>query len=115
MKLLKSFGYAWNGLKVAVKEEPNLKIHLAIAVVVIAMGFYFHISTIEWTVLLILIGGVISLELLNSAIERLTDLVTKERLPLAGKVKDISAAAVLVASVIALLVGITIFTKYIFN
>jgi len=115
MKLLKSFGYAWNGLKVAVKEEPNLKIHLAIAVVVIAMGFYFHISTIEWTVLLILIGGVISLELLNSAIERLTDLVTKERLPLAGKVKDISAAAVLVASVIALLVGITIFTGYIFN
>ena len=115
MKLLKSFGYAWNGLKVAVKEEPNLKIHLAIAVVVIAMGFYFHISTIEWTVLLILIGVVISLELLNSAIERLTDLVTKERLPLAGKVKDISAAAVLVASVIALLVGITIFTGYIFN
>ena len=115
MKLLRSFGYAWNGLKVAVKEESNLRIHLAIAVVVIAMGFYFHINPMEWLIVLILFGLVISLELINSAIENLTDLVTKEKLPLAGKVKDISAAAVLVASVIALLVGITIFTKYIFD
>jgi undecaprenol kinase/diacylglycerol kinase (ATP) len=107
MKLLKSFGYAWSGLKVAVKEEPNLRIHLAIAVVVVAMGFHFHINPMEWLILLILVGLVISLELINSAIESLTDLVTKEKLPLAGKVKDISAAAVLV--------GIIIFGKYIFD
>ena len=113
MKLLKSFGYAWKGFKVALKEELNLKIHLASAVIVVAMGFYYQICRMDWMVLLIMIGLVIGFELLNSAIESLTDLVTKERLPLAGKVKDISAAAVLVISVIALVVGITIFAKYI--
>jgi len=115
MKLLKNFGYAWKGFNVAVKDEPNLKIHLAMAAIVIGMGFYFKVSSVEWMVLLILIGLVISLELINSAIENLTDLVTKERLPLAGKVKDIAAAAVLTISVIALLVGIIIFKKYIFE
>jgi len=115
MKLLKNFGYAWKGFNVAVKDEPNLKIHLAMAAIVIGMGFYFKVSSVEWMVLLILIGLVISLELINSAIESLTDLVTKERLPLAGKVKDIAAAAVLTISVIALLVGIIIFKKYIFE
>jgi len=115
MKLLKSFGYAWNGFKVAVKEEPNLRIHLTIAIVVIVMGFYFKISSAEWAELLIMIGLVIGFELLNSAVESLTNLVTKERLPLAGKVKDIAASAVLVISVVALLVGIIIFKKYIFE
>jgi len=113
MKVLKSFGHAWKGFKVALKEELNLKIHLASTVVVVAMGFYYQIGRMDWMVLLTMIGLVIGFELLNSAIESLTDLVTKERLPLAGKVKDISAAAVLVISVIALVVGITIFAKYI--
>jgi diacylglycerol kinase (ATP) len=115
MKLLKSFGYAWKGFKVAVMEEPNLKIHLIVTVVVVAMGFYFKITPMEWMILLILIGLVVGFELLNSAIESLTDLVTKERLPLAGKVKDIAASAVLVVCVIALIVGIIIFKKYIFE
>ena len=90
-----------------------MKVHLLVTVFVIAMGLYFHISPGEWLILLMMIGLTIGLELLNTAIENLTDLVTKEKLPLAGKVKDISAAAVLVVSVVALIVGIIIFTKYI--
>ena len=113
MKLIKSFGYAWNGFKLAVKEEPNLKIHLVLATIVVGMGFYFHINRMEWLILIILVGAVISLELINSSIENLTDLVTKEKLPLAGKVKDISAAAVLVFCLIALMAGTIIFSKYI--
>lgn len=115
MKLLKSFGYAWSGLKVAFKEEPNLRVHVAIAVVVAVMGWYYQIAPTEWMALLTMIGLVIGFELLNSAIENLTDLVTKEKLPLAGKIKDISAAAVLVISAIALVVGIAIFAKYILS
>lgn len=115
MRLLKSFGYAWNGFKIAIKDEPNLRIHMVLAAVVISMGFYFRIDRVEWLILLILIGVVISLELINSSIENLTDLVTKEKLPLAGKVKDVSAAAVLVFSIVALAAGIVIFAKYIFR
>ncbi|MBS1507369.1 MAG: diacylglycerol kinase family protein [Bacteroidetes bacterium] len=114
MKLLRSFGYAMKGFIVAVREELNLKIHLMAAMVVVGLGFYYRISSGEWLALLAMIGLVISLELINTAVENLTDLVTKSQHPLAGKVKDISAAAVLVASVASVIVGIIIFAKYIF-
>jgi diacylglycerol kinase len=114
MKLLRSFVYAWRGFLVAVREELNLKIHLLAAVVVVVMGFYYRITSNEWVALTILIAVVICLELINTSIENLTDLVTKEHHPLAGKVKDIAAAAVLVASIVSVIVGIIIFAKYIF-
>jgi diacylglycerol kinase len=79
------------------------------------MGFYFHISEEEWLIILVFIGAVISSELINSSIENLTDLVTKEQLPLAGKVKDISAAAVLVLSFIALIAGLSSLRNIFFN
>jgi diacylglycerol kinase (ATP) len=113
MSLLKSFGYARNGFIVAVREQQNLKIHLVAAAIVIVLGFYYKIATAHWCVLLIMIGLVISAELINTAIENLTDLVTKDRHPLAGKVKDIAAAAVLVLSVISVIVGILIFAPYV--
>jgi len=114
MKLIRSFGYAFNGLLVALKEQSNLRIHIFVAVVVIVAGLYFRITSTEWIVVWMVISLVISLELVNTSIEYLTDLVTKERSPLAGKVKDISASAVLFASIIAVIIGITIFAKYIF-
>src|SRR5258708_39423211 len=95
MKILKSFVYAFNGFIGALIEEVSMKIHVASAVVVISLGFYFHISLTEWLILILIISMVISLELINSALERLTNLVTKEHLPLAGKAKDMAAAAVL--------------------
>jgi diacylglycerol kinase len=78
-------------------------------------GFYFSITTTEWIIVLVVIGLVISLELINSAIENLVDLVTKEQMPLAGKIKDLAAGAVLIFSVIAFCVGCIIFEKYILN
>jgi diacylglycerol kinase len=114
MKWLRSFGHAWNGLKVAVRDELNLKIHLAAAATVVMMGFYFHITVAEWLILLLLMAVVIGMELMNTAIENLTDLVSRERNPLAGKVKDIAAAAVLVVSFISVVIGLLIFAKYIF-
>jgi undecaprenol kinase len=113
MKLLKSLSYAWNGFKTAFAEQPNLRIHVVVALVVIALGFYFNVTSIEWSILLILIGIVLAAELFNTALENLTDLVTKEYHPLAGKAKDIAAAAVLVLSVVSLIVGFIIFAKYV--
>ncbi len=113
MKIIKSFDYAFKGLRVAVEEQLNLRIHFLVALVVVAAGFYFHITSTEWVLLLITISIVISLELLNTAIESLTDFVTLERSPLAGKVKDIAAAAVLFSSIVAVIIGFIIFSKYI--
>lgn len=113
MRLFRSFGYAFQGLKSAFQEQPNLRIHALAALMVIFLGFYFHITALEWIILLIMIGLVIAAELFNSALENLTDLVTREGHPLAGKAKDMSAAAVLVLSVISTIVGFIIFAKYV--
>ena len=110
---LKSFIYATQGLRAAFKDQRNLKIQLLVALLVINAGFFFRIESWEWCVILICIGLVIGFELMNSAIESLVDLVTRERNPLAGKVKDIAAGAVLVVSISALIVGLIIFRKYI--
>jgi diacylglycerol kinase len=114
-KFLNSFKYAWNGFVVGFREQLNLKIHVIIALIVVAAGYYFHITVAEWYVIIITIALVISLELINTAIENLVDLVTMERKPLAGKIKDVAAAAVLVVSVASVIVGILIFYKYIFE
>ncbi|SKC86390.1 diacylglycerol kinase family protein [Ohtaekwangia koreensis] len=111
--LIKSFGYAWKGIVVAIREQRNLRIHLSITSLVVAAGFYFHITAVEWCILLLSIGLVIGLELINSSIENLVDLVTRERQPLAGKVKDIAAGAVLIVSVISVIIGLIIFLPYI--
>ena len=115
MKLIKSFSYAWQGLVAALKSELNLRIHFGITVLVVIAGCYFKITHREWVVLVIAMGFVISLELVNTAIENLTDLITTDNDPLAGKVKDIAAAAVLIASLAAAIAGLIIFSNYIFR
>ncbi|MBD8069189.1 diacylglycerol kinase family protein [Bacillus sp. PS06] len=112
-RLWNSFSYAINGLKNAIIKERNLQIHLVIAVVVIIVGICFKLSLLDWAILTIVIGGMIVLELINTAIERLVDLVTMEYHPLAKIVKDISAAAVFVFAIIAVIVGILIFYPYV--
>ena len=108
----RSFIYALHGIWSGVADQRNLKFQLAIAVVVIGAGFYVSITSIEWCIILLCIALVIGLELVNTALENLVDLVTIERNPLAGKIKDIAAGAVLVVSVISLIIGLIIFRKY---
>lgn len=111
----KRFLNAWAGIVVAVKEEAHMKIHLLAAFIVVLLGFIFRLSAQEWLVLLVVIALVISLELMNTAIERAVDLVTKEFHPLAKAAKDIAAGAVLVAAVVAGIVGAIIFLPHIVN
>ncbi|MDQ2658416.1 MAG: diacylglycerol kinase family protein, partial [Bacteroidota bacterium] len=89
-----------------------LKIHLVVAITVVAAGFYFDITNVEWCIVLITIALVISLEMINSSLENIADLASPEYHPLAGKAKDIAAGAVLFAAVVAVIVGVLVFLKY---
>lgn len=108
-KQIRSFGYAWKGITSCVGKEQNLSFHLIATVLVVIAGFAFEISRTEWMIVILCIGMVIAAELFNSAIERLVNLVSPERHPLAGQVKDIAAGAVLVCAVAAAIVGLIIF------
>ena len=110
-----SFGFALKGIVTALRTERNFKIQFATALLVITTGLYYNITIGEWYVVLLAMALVLGLELMNSAIENMVNLVTKERNPLAGKIKDFAAGAVLIVSVISAVIGILIFWKYIFN
>src|SRR3990170_277736 len=110
--LLKSFIYALHGIWSGIADQRNLKFQLGVAAIVIGAGFYLSITSIEWCIILLCIALVIGLELVNTALENLVDLVTLERNPLAGKIKDIAAGAVLIVSVMSLIIGLIIFRKY---
>lgn len=107
-----SFTYAFNGFKFALSEK-HFKIHLLAALLVTAAGFYFHITQTEWLICILLFALVISLEIVNTAIERLVDMVSPEQNPKAGTVKDLAASAVLVAAIAAVVCAVIIFAKYI--
>ena len=104
-----SFRYAFNGLKILIKEEHNARIHLFAAVCVLIAGIVFKISTREWLVLIFCIGWVIALELINSAIENTADFISKEKSETIKKIKDLSAGAVLVAAIASAVIGLIIF------
>ena len=108
-KRMKSFPFAFNGLKILVQEEHNSWIHIAITICVAVAGFLLHISLIEWIALILCIGFVFALELVNSAIENISDFVSPQKNEIIGKVKDLSAAAVLVAAICSAIVGIIVF------
>ena len=109
---LKSFIYAIHGLWSGIADQRNLKFQLGVGVIVVGAGFYLSITAIEWCVILLCIAMVIGLELVNTALENLVDLVTLERKPLAGKIKDIAAGAVLIVSILSVIIGVIIFRKY---
>jgi diacylglycerol kinase (ATP) len=108
-KFIRGFGFAFNGLKYAFTTQLNFRVHVFAAFAVITMGFFLHISTAEWNWILLCIALVLLTELLNTGIETLTDLVSPGYNKLAGHVKDISAAAVLVVAFFALVTGVIIF------
>ncbi|QIL76500.1 MULTISPECIES: diacylglycerol kinase family protein [Hymenobacter] len=104
-----SFGHAFRGVVSALGSEVHLRFHALATVVVIGLGFYFSISRTEWALVALAVGTVWTAELANTAIEALTDLVSPEYHPLAGKAKDVAAGAVLLAALAAVVVGLLIF------
>ena len=111
-KQFRSFGYAWKGIQSCVGKEQNLSFHLIAAMAVIIAGIVLGITRTEWIMVVMCIGTVIAAELFNTAIEKLVDLVSPERHPVAGRVKDIAAGAVLICAVAAAIIGLIIFIPY---
>ncbi len=114
-KFFKSFSYALRGIGTVFKEEFNARVHLLAAMVVIVLGFVLKVSAWEWIILILVMGGVFTMELINTSIEKLADLYSTELNPKIKKIKDLSAGAVLVASITALLMGFIIILPKILN
>jgi diacylglycerol kinase len=108
-RFINSFKFAAKGFRAALSGQVNLRIHLFAALSVIVAGFAFRVSAIEWCVLLLCMGLVIGLELINTAIEKLVDMVSPEWKEQAGQIKDIAASAVLWSSIVSALIGLIIF------
>jgi len=113
MKLLRSLACAFNGLKWVVAAERNMKIHLAATVVVVAAAAACGISRLEWALVVLSIAMVLVAEQVNSAVEKVVDTAAPEFNSLAGKAKDASAGAVLLAAFFSVVIGLIIFFPYI--
>lgn len=110
-----SVGHALDGLEYTINHERNFKIELAFAMLVTILSFILKVSLIEWTILVLIISMVLALEMINTAIERCVDLVTKDYKELAKLAKDIAAGAVLIMSMFSVVIGIIIFLPKIIN
>lgn len=105
----RSFKFAFQGIATLMKQTPNARIHLLAAVIAVLSGFILKISTPEWLAVVIAIGMVLSLEAVNSSIEMLADMVNSSKDDRIEKIKDLSAAAVLIGAVAALAIGLVVF------
>lgn len=106
---LKSFRYAFNGIKTAWQDEHNFRVHSVAAVIALILSIILNISVNEWIAVLFSIGFVFVCELLNTAVENIADFICNEENPTIKKSKDVAAAAVMISSITALLVGLLIF------
>lgn len=105
----KSVGYAYDGIFACLKKERNMKIHFLMMFAVMICGFIFSLSILEWSVCFLLFGLVISLEIINTAIEAIVDMTSPQYHPLAKLAKDAAAGAVLVSAIVAAIIGFIIF------
>lgn len=114
-KRLESFKYAFNGIYLLFRDEHNSRIHLFFAILVIAAGFYFEITSNEWLILILTMAFVFVAEFFNSAIEALADKVSEEKHPFIKKAKDVAAGGVLVAALASIIIGIIIFGDHLLS
>ena len=110
---LKSVGYAFKGMIILIRTEASIKIQLVIAIIVTIAGFYFNISKTEWIAQFIMIGMVMSIEGINTAIEYIADFIHPNHHPKIGLIKDVAAGAVFIASIVAVIIaGIIYLPKF---
>ena len=107
----KSFLFAIQGFRTAIATERNIKVMLAVGACAVVAGLALQLDLLSWAIVLLCCGVVIMAELMNTAVETVVDLVSPEFHPLAGRAKDIAAAAVWVLSVIVAIVGVLVFAN----
>lgn len=108
-KRIRSFRYAFNGIKLLILREPNAWIHCFAAVCVVGAGLCLGLSTVEWGIIILVIGAVLAAEAVNSAIEVLADRVTPDYDEAIKQAKDLAAGAVLLLAIAAAVIGVIIF------
>ena len=111
---IKSVGYALKGAWILLSSEGSIQVQFVIALLVTGAGWYFDISATEWMFQLMAIGMVMGVEGVNTAVEKLSDYVQPNTDPQIGKLKDVSAGAVLLTSIIACIIGLIIYVPRIF-
>lgn len=112
---LLSFGYAFRGMALLFARQMNIRLHVVAALAAVAAGFAFGITSGEWLAVVICIAMVLGAEAFNTAVEKLTDMVSPGYDARAGQVKDLAAAAVLLVSIGALVAGLVVFLPYIID
>lgn len=103
---LRSFIFAWRGLRWLVYNEHNARVHLAASIVTMGAGLFLNVSANDWRWLLLAIGLVWLAEAFNTAIEQMCDRVEPNFDPVIGRIQDICAGAVLMASIVAAGIGL---------
>lgn len=112
MKLIKSFGWAMNGLRAVWREEINFRIEVGIAIMVIALGVWQQFLILEWMIVIACIGAVLGAEMVNTAVEDLCNKVEPKDDPAIGKIKDIMGGFVLIVAVGVSIVGGMLISTY---
>lgn len=112
-RFYRSFKFAGNGIIETFKTERNFQIHVYISIFISIVGFTLQFALFEWVIVLFLIGGMLSLELMNTALERVVDLVTIEVKPLARAAKDAAAGAVFIYAILSVIIGVLIILNHI--
>jgi undecaprenol kinase len=110
-----TFKFAIEGIRTAFIQEKNIRFHIITSILVIIFASFFSLSQTEWMFILFLIAGMLTLEMINTAIENVVDLVTAQYHPIAKQAKDIAAGAVLVYGILSVTIGIIIFIPKIFS
>jgi len=112
-KSLKSFKYALMGVKILWKEENNFRIDIIFTIITISLAFFFNFSILEFILIIFVITFVLTAEALNTAIEELCDKINPDHDSHIAKIKDIAAAAVLLAAFGAFIIGLIVFIPHV--
>ncbi len=111
---LRGCGYAFKGAILLLKTEPSIQVQTGIAVLMTGLGYYFNITSTEWILQVFAIGLVMSIEGLNTTIEAIADFIHPDFHDKIGFIKDVSAGAVFIAAITAMIIGLIIYIPYIF-
>jgi len=109
---IRSFDYAFRGIKFLIKSQHNARIHLLATILAILLGYYLRIKQAEWIFITIAIILVWITEAINTSLELLANLVSKEHDDLIGRAKDVAAGAVLISAIGSVIIGILVFIPY---
>lgn len=108
-KFIAGFGFAFSGLWHAISTQINIKVHISIAIIAIALGIFLHISAVEFAIIFLAIAGVLITEMFNTVIELCIDLASPAYHPLAKIAKDVAAGVVLLSAIMSIIIALFIF------